>query len=205
MRKRPSDSLYRRLTPRERHRLAFDACGRGDWDEVRRLSDTCPEQRYWAQDPAYTERMKASMVVALAAANFLFRGSAALEPAVAAAEMNAAYCELLADEGCEAAAEELRHSEEALVLQRLYAARASELIGTRDGIRRFCDEIGVPPQKLLRLEPNCLPIWEFASELAGAHEPSDAATERVYEGLVAMWRAFLRVPESPEETSTLVA
>src|SRR3954447_3500058 len=98
MRKRPSDSFYRKLTPTERHRLALDAFRRSDWDEARRLSDTCPEQRYWAQDPGYTERMKASMVVALSAANFLCRASAALEPAITVSEMNDAFCQLLESE-----------------------------------------------------------------------------------------------------------
>ena len=118
MRRRPSDSLYRRLTPSERYRLALDAYGRGDCDEVRRLSDTCPGTEVWGQDPNYTERMKASIVVAFSAANFLFRASAAQKPAIALVEMNAAFFEPLEDDGSEAAAEELRHSEEAVIVER---------------------------------------------------------------------------------------
>jgi hypothetical protein len=172
---------------------------------VRRLSDTCPEHKYWGQDPNYTERMKASLVIALSAANFLFRASAALEPAIGTAKMNASLCELLECDGSEAAAQELRHSEEAVIVQHAYAARASEMIGVRDGISRVCDEIGVPSRTLLRLEPNCLPAWQLASDLADAHESDRATAEFVYDQLFALWRAFLRTEEGPTETWARVA
>jgi hypothetical protein len=200
MRRRPSDSLYRRLTPTERHRLALDAFGRGDCDEVRRLSDTCPEHKYWCQDPNYAERMKASLVVALSASNYLFRAALALEPAVSAEEMNSAFIQGLEQIGSDVG-EELRQSEEALVIRRAYADRAAQLIGVRDGIRRFSDEIGVPAEKLLGLEKSCVATWEFASELAEIHSSDDATANFVHRSLVRTWNAFVPMPETPADVS----
>jgi hypothetical protein len=175
-----TDALYRRLTPTERHRLAIDAYARADLDEVRRLSDTCPESRYWSQDPGYTERMKASIVIAFAAANLLFRASHAFQLAAAAKEMRGDLLEVLATQFSEAAADDVGRSEESAIVDRLYASRASEMVGVLEGIRRFCEEISVTPAKLLNLEPSCLPDWKLGSKLTEGHACEDANAETVY-------------------------
>jgi hypothetical protein len=136
-----SNSLYQRLTPIERHRLAIDAHARSDLEEVRRLSDTCPEQKYWAQDPGYTERMKASFVVAFAAANTLLAARLAMEPAIAADELTNELHQVLATQVSTAVADEVAASDESMMIERAYGDRASDMVGVYEGIRSFAMQL----------------------------------------------------------------
>jgi hypothetical protein len=191
MARRISNSLYQRLTPIERHRLVIDAHARSDLEEVRRLSDTCPEQKYWTQDPGYAERMKASLVIALAAANTLLSARLAMEPAIAADELTNGLHELLATEVSTAAADEVAASEESMMIERAYCDRASDMVGVYEGIRSFCGAIGVFPERLLCLDRNCLPLWEFGSELAESHACNEAIRDAVSSSLTALWSGFV--------------
>ena len=188
---RLANSLYRRLTPVERHRLAIEAYARGDLDEVQRLSDTCPQQRYWSQDPNYAERMKASLVIAFAAANFLLRASFDFDAAVGARAFGDKVLEFVATEFSEATAEEVRSSHESAMVERGYAERAAAIVGVSSGIGRFCGQIGVDPLKFLSLEPSCLPAWEIARDLAEAHLCDHEIAETVHERLTSLWAGFV--------------
>ena len=191
MTRRISNSLYQRLTPIERHRLAIDAHARSDLDEVRRLSDTCPEQKYWAQDPGYTERMKASFVIALSAANTLLAARLAMEPAIAADELTNELHEVLATQVSTAVADEVAASDESMMIERAYGDRASDMVGVYEGIRSFCDAIGVFPERLLSLDRNCLPLWEFGSKLAESHGCNEAMRDATSSRLTALWAGFV--------------
>jgi hypothetical protein len=183
----------------ERYRLAIDAHARGDLDEVRRLSDTCPEEKYFSQDPAYTERMKASLVIAPWAANFLQRARMGLEQPMAAKEFAAELHDLLAAEVSEAVANEVTADKSAI--DRVYLQRASEMVGVCEGIQRFCEALGVPPENLLSFDRSCLPLWALGCELAETH-PCDETVERaVYDQLTACWSAFVPVDSGPAEAS----
>jgi hypothetical protein len=48
--------LYDRLTPEERFRLDVEAMARGDEEESRRLTDTCPRRTYTMNDVAFSGR-----------------------------------------------------------------------------------------------------------------------------------------------------
>ena len=57
---------YGTLTAPERLKVALDAMGRADWDEVRKLGETCPKIAYQPQrDLAYTSKFQSLQTIAL--------------------------------------------------------------------------------------------------------------------------------------------
>ncbi len=198
-----SNSLYRRLKPIERFRLAIDAYARGDFSELKRLSDTCPEQKYWCQEVNYSEPMKASVVIALSAANLLLRARLAFEPAIDAKEMRDGIHDVLREHCSAAIAAKLELDDEYALIERVYSDRASDLVGVCEGIRRFSGRIGLLPEKLLSLEPNCLVTWGLACRLAEAHPCNGALADAVDTRLSALWTAL--VPSGPADVSAPAA
>ncbi len=66
MRKNPLDKLYDRLTPQERFRLDVEARARGDEEESRRLTATCPRRTYTMNDWGFAGRRHAAMELTMA-------------------------------------------------------------------------------------------------------------------------------------------
>jgi len=69
MRRQGLDKLYDRLTPEERFRLDVEAMARGDEEESRELTHTCPRRNYTMNDVGFAGRwdgaIQMSMVVLL--------------------------------------------------------------------------------------------------------------------------------------------
>src|SRR5215210_2610088 len=55
--------MYDRLTAEERFRLVLEAAAREDEREAERLANTCPRKAYRINDPAFTERLRASQLI----------------------------------------------------------------------------------------------------------------------------------------------
>ncbi len=70
---------YGNLKADERLKVAVDAMSRGDWEEVRRLGDTCPKIAYVAQrDLAFTGKYSALNTVVLFHAAFFWKYQSAM-------------------------------------------------------------------------------------------------------------------------------
>jgi hypothetical protein len=59
--------LYDRLTPEERFRLDVEAMARGDGEESRKLTDTCPRRNYVMNDWGFVGRQQAARELAIVA------------------------------------------------------------------------------------------------------------------------------------------
>jgi hypothetical protein len=59
--------LYDRLTPEERFRLDVEAMARGDEEESRKLTDTCPRRNYVMNDWGFVGRQQAARELAILA------------------------------------------------------------------------------------------------------------------------------------------
>jgi hypothetical protein len=199
-----NSSLYEKLLPIERFQVAIDAVGRRDHDELRRLTDSCPEHRYWAMDVNYGERLKAATVIALSAANLLLRARLALEPpwaardgleegATALAEFSATFSvdesSLVSDDWNELQRE----------IEATYCARASDLIGVCEGIRRFCEAIGVVPSNLLAFDRASIPLWELGQKLENTQPVNEEMAEVVHRYLTDFWSAMISERLDPRE------
>jgi hypothetical protein len=183
-----SDSLYQRLTPQERYRLAIEAYARADVDEFRRLSDTGAVARYWCADPEYTGRLVASFIIALAAANFLAHACFPIVAAVAAKKARAEASESEANAPSATAPEVSRPRDESSRLEQ--AERVAVIVSVCEGITRFCDEIAVLPLRLLTLEPSCLPFYETFHGV-DTDLCNDEISETVYERLSSIWASLV--------------
>jgi hypothetical protein len=168
----------------------MEAFDRGDADELRRLSQTCPEGRYWSQDPRYVERIKASRVAALMAANFISKALFAFSSVVSAKDVRLEVLDSLEKEAPEMV-EKALESDESASVKRMYAGRAAVSFGVCVGIARFCDSIGVEARKLLGLEPDCLPAWELLSAWAKDRVHDDVTAQDVCQRLASEWALFV--------------
>jgi hypothetical protein len=194
-----NSSLYEKLLPIERFQVAIDAVGRGDHDDLRRLTDSCPEHRYWAMDVNYGERLKAATVIALSAANMLFRARLALEAAIGDRErledteaIREYFATTLSVD--ESSLEPDGWNELVNEIRAAYGTRAADLIGVCQGIRLFCQAIGVAPSNLLALERHCIPVWELGETLGKAHCCNEEMARAVHAYLTEMWSAMTPEP-----------
>jgi hypothetical protein len=58
--------LYDCLTPEERFRLDVEAMARGDKQESRRLTDTCPRRTFTMNEPGFTGRWDGAIHLTMA-------------------------------------------------------------------------------------------------------------------------------------------
>lgn len=188
---RDPSSVYNKLFATERFRLALDALARGDYDDVRRLSDTCPEYKYWSIDIDYASRLAAAPTIAFFAATLLYRARMALEAPMLFRDVFEEVLNLAPD-APPAEVEALGlDSEEWGAIKNVHSDRVSDLVGVCEGIGRFCGEIGVESSTLLRLDQHCLGIWEWGLELGKTLGPDEQIAVGAHKALAGLWASLV--------------
>jgi hypothetical protein len=192
---KPLAPLYDRLAWDERFPAAVDAIGRGDVEELARLTDSCPERKYWSIDVEYAERMKAAWVIAALAGNMLLRARVDLEVPMFVHDFLEQFSRPMADFATALdARNQIDANEEWQDFHRTVAAayetQVMNLIGTCEGIKRSCDFIGVAPSALLVLAPGSMAVWELGTRLRESHGHDETVAETVTQSLTGCWTAI---------------
>jgi hypothetical protein len=193
--------LYDRLSGDERFRAAVDAIGRRDVEELARLTDSCPERKYWCIDVEYSERMKAAWVLAALAGNMLLRGRIELELPMFAQEFLDEFSGPLADFATAVDPSSRFETNKEWqdfrgAVTAAYETAVMKLIGTCEGIQRACEFIGVAPSKLLMMAPGSIAVWELGTRLREAHRHDETVAQAVTDNLMEYWAAM-----TPSETA----
>lgn len=167
--------FYDRLTPRERFELVLDAMARGDTDEVHRLAESCPRKTYLMGDMQYNALLDASRRAAIIFTNVWLESlrryceaKTKLDGYARATScfvggfvhgVNRAW-KAAGKKGGIDERKPLREVAEELgmipaidrvpdELETGYRAAAGQLKGVYQGLLRFCQAIGIEPEKLL--------------------------------------------------------
>jgi hypothetical protein len=193
--------LYDRLSPDERFRAAIDAIGRRDIDELGRLSETCPEKKYLCADVEYSQPLKAAWVIAALAGNALLQARLSLELPMFGHE----YLEEISGPLAEFASAlnpdapfdtSAEWCDFRATIDAAYGEEVERLVGTCEGIQRFCTVIGVAPAKLLVLAPGAVTVWELGTRLSESHAPDEAVAQNVRQHLMTYWEAMVPSEEA---------
>ncbi len=216
MKRKSLEQGYEQLTPQERFLLALGAMSRGDDDEIDRLGRSCPRKVYKKRDSAFTGLIHASSqtamlfsVIWLSAAQE-YRGSllagecfisarrgwfVGFAQGVRSAGKRASRKKAPLDDP-EPTVEELDQMGFAFAIDEfpkkyddMHQKLGARLKGVYEGFVRFCDTVGVEPEKLLAWYP---PILDDIEDLRGLLEnddiePDEELTARVFEALVTSW------------------
>ena len=213
MKRKPLERGYEQLTPRERFLVALEALSRGDDDEMDRLGRSCPRKAYEKRDAGFTDLIEASSRTAmLFAVSWLsaaqeYRGSFLAGECFVAARRGwfvgfdqgvrsagkRASCK---KDDPEPTVEELDQMGLAFAIDEfpkkyddLHQKLGAKLKGVYGGFVRFCQAVGVEPEKLLACYP---PMLDDIEDLRGLLEndeiePNEEHATRVFETLVANW------------------
>jgi hypothetical protein len=162
---------YPALEPQERFQAALEAATREDYDERRRLVDSCPRRTYTMSDTAFLDRVDASRDLALGVALAIAPELAQVRVLAVVSELTAQTlaatmaCHVLADARREAdpdavladfdavLAEELPKAQDTSVYHAIETARCEQLAKAAAAWTAFSevcrDELGVEPVVVL--------------------------------------------------------
>ena len=196
--RRPAKSHYPRLGAHERFQLWQEARARGDDAECEYLVETCPEYVYKATELAFSLRLIVNELVAASFSTVLLSALLALANWEFEREylvrIEGVTSTVFADERSEGHLSDL--PEHYTTWRRTVDDTCSELtadvLGARDGFKRFCVDIGTEPVKLLKGHRRGLLAWRRVEALPnGDVAPDSAIEDAMYEGLKGIWTAFL--------------
>ena len=149
---------YGNLKSDERLKGALDAIARGDWEEARTLSETCPKLQYAAQrDLAYTGKFQSLQAMALLHAVSFNQALYSIVVAMFTQDTRA------------------------------YSKRHAELMAFIEAWKRFCDYAGLNPDTVLRAFGLELDPARMNDLPAGEVEPDETMIDEIYQGHLRNW------------------
>jgi len=174
-----SDGHYERFTPKERIALVFEAVARADYTEAERLIQTCPQKSYRMPDMAFSEGIQSIRDCCMQVLLLVERASG---------KALACLSVLVAAGGSEVKDKPDLHSEAV----RAHALALAEISGIWAAWQKFCAEVGVDAEVVVRGCSGDLPEWIRdlnTPVLRGVIEPDPNTQARTLELLHEIWKA----------------
>ena len=149
---------YGTLTAPERLKVAIDAMARGDWEEVRKLGETCPKIIYQPQrDLAFTGKYQSLQVMALLHAVSFYQIRGAMIAAL--------------------------YTQDTMS----YSLRHADLMAYIEAWQRFCEYAGLEPETVLKAFGLKVETSWMNDLPQGDGEPNEDMIEEIYQGHLRNW------------------
>ena len=149
---------YDTLTAPERLKVALDAMARGDWEEVRKLGETCPKITYQPQrDLAFTDKYQSLQTMALLHAVSFYQIRGAMIAALYTGDTLA------------------------------YSLRHAEMMAYIEAWQRFCEYAGLEPETVLKAFGLKLETSWLDDMPPGDGELDEDLTKDIYQGHLRNW------------------
>jgi hypothetical protein len=173
-------SVYERLYPEERFRLALGAVARDDLDDLAHLVNGCPRRAYSAPDRNYGDRIAATSEITHITTTLILSALLSLQPYAIQREL----LDVLRIEWSEINEDDASGGSSEWPLQDLRARCESSyrdglggLLGICVGVERFCTAVKIEPTMLFATNPLGLHHWRqaisFRGEIAHDREHAD--------------------------------